>query len=54
MDGGHPGTGDYDFRPVFDALEAGGYGGWVSLEAFDFAPGGERIARETIEYLRDV
>ena len=51
-DGRHPGTGDYDFKPLFDVLERRCYGGWVSLEAFDFAPGGERIARETIDYLR--
>lgn len=54
MDGRHPGTGDYDFKPLFDVLERRAYGGWVSLEAFDFAPGGERIARETIEYLRNL
>lgn len=54
MDGGHPGTGDYDFKPLFEVLERHAYGGWVSLEAFDFAPGGERIARETIEYLRKI
>ena len=53
-DGRHPGTGDYDFKPLFDVLEARKYGGWVSLEAFDFAPGGERIARETMEYLRTI
>lgn len=54
MDGRHPGTGDYDFKPLLDLLERRAFGGWVSLEAFDFAPGGERIARETIEYLRNI
>lgn len=53
-DGRHPGTGDYRFGPLFDVLERRGYRGWVSLEAFDFAPGGERIARETIDYLKTI
>lgn len=54
MDGRHPGTGDYDFRPLFAILEKLHYRGWVSLEAFDFAPGGERIARETMAYLKTI
>jgi D-psicose/D-tagatose/L-ribulose 3-epimerase len=52
MDGKHPGTGTYDFRPVFDVLRRRGYKGWISLEAFDFTPGSERIARESLEYLQ--
>ncbi len=52
MDGRHPGTGDYDFVSIFRALDRLNYDGWVSLEAFDFEIGGERIATETIEYLR--
>jgi sugar phosphate isomerase/epimerase len=52
MDGRHPGTGDYDFVRIFRALKRLGYRGWISLEAFDFEIGGERIASETIEYLR--
>ncbi len=51
MDGGHPGTGDYDFKPVLAVLAARNYSGWVSLEAFDFKPGAETIARESIEHL---
>lgn len=50
-DGGHCGTGDYDFRPVLAALARRKYSGWVSLEAFDFTPGAERIATESIQYL---
>ena len=50
-DGCHPGMGDYDFKPVLRALERLGYKGWVSLEAFDFSFGAERIARESIDYL---
>jgi D-psicose/D-tagatose/L-ribulose 3-epimerase len=51
MDGRHPGTGDYDFKPVLRTLTRLGYQGWVSLEAFDFSFGAERIARESIHYL---
>lgn len=52
MDGSHPGRGDYDFVKIFKALKRLRYKGWVSLEAFDFKPGGERIAAETIQYLK--
>ncbi len=50
-DGGHCGTGDYDFAPVLATLKRLGYRGWISLEAFDFAPGAERIATESLRYL---
>jgi sugar phosphate isomerase/epimerase len=50
-DGGHCGTADYDFTPVLAALKRLNYPGWVSLEAFDFAPGAERIAPESLRYL---
>lgn len=52
MDGRHPGTGNYDFVRIFRMLKKLGYKGWISLEAFDFEIGGNRIASETIEYLR--
>jgi D-psicose/D-tagatose/L-ribulose 3-epimerase len=52
MDGRHPGTGDYDFVRIFRALKRLSYTGWVSLEAFDFEIGGERIASETMAYLK--
>jgi sugar phosphate isomerase/epimerase len=52
MDGRHPGTGDYDFVRIFRALKRLGYQGWISLEAFDFELGAERIAAETIAYLK--
>jgi sugar phosphate isomerase/epimerase len=53
MDGKHPGTGGYDFKPVLSALRRLGYQGWVSVEAFDFSFGGERIAMESIAYLKE-
>jgi sugar phosphate isomerase/epimerase len=51
LDGRHPGTGSYDFKPVFDVLRGHEYGGWISLEAFDFTAGAETIARESLRYL---
>ena len=49
-----PGFGELDFRPIFTALGEIDYQGWVSVEVFDFAPGPERLARESIEYMRAV
>lgn len=54
MNGGHPGTADYNFQPVLAALARLGYGGFVSLEAFDFSPGAGRIARESLSYLQGI
>ncbi len=51
MDGRHPGAGDYDFKPVLKTLLRRGYGGWISLEAFDFAPGPERIASDSLRFI---
>ncbi len=47
-----PGFGDVDFVPIFDALEEVGYGGWVSVEVFDYSPGIERLARESLANMR--
>ena len=51
LDGRHPGTGSYDFKPLFDVLRRREYPGWISLEAFDFTPGAETIARESLAFL---
>jgi D-psicose/D-tagatose/L-ribulose 3-epimerase len=51
MDGRHCGRGDYDFKPVLATLKLLNYNGWVSLEAFDFSPGAETIANESLRYL---
>ena len=51
MDGRHPGTGNYDFKPVLNVLKKRNYNGWISLEAFDFTPGAERLATESLRYL---
>ncbi len=52
MDGRHPGTSDYNFLPLLKTLRKREYQGWVSLEAFDFSPGAERIASESLRYLQ--
>lgn len=51
IDGRYPGTGDYDFVSVFRTLNELKYGGWISMEAFDFSPGAEVLATESIQYL---
>lgn len=48
-----PGFGDLDFVPIFEALGQIDYRGWVSVEVFDYTPGIERLARESIEYMQD-
>ncbi len=47
-----PGFGQLDFVPIFKALDEINYSGWVSVEVFDYSPGIERLARESIENMR--
>jgi len=49
-----PGQGAVDFRPVAAALNAVGYAGDVSVEVFDYTPDGPTIARESLQYLREI
>ena len=47
-----PGMGDVDFEPIFAALLDIGYDGWVSVEVFDYSPGIEALAGESIANMR--
>jgi sugar phosphate isomerase/epimerase len=49
-----PGFGVVDFLPIFQALDEVSYSCWVSVEVFDDSPGAERLARESIAYMRRV
>ncbi len=51
VDGRHPGTGNYDFKPVLDVLRRREYRHWISLEAFDFTPGPEKIASDSLKFI---
>ena len=48
-----PGFGGLDFHPILRALGEIDYCGWVSVEVFDYTPGIERLARESLEYLQN-
>jgi sugar phosphate isomerase/epimerase len=47
-----PGFGELDFLPIFRALHQVDYRGWISVEVFNYSPGPERLARDSIEYMR--
>ncbi|MCS7191775.1 MAG: sugar phosphate isomerase/epimerase [Armatimonadetes bacterium] len=49
-----PGMGNVDLTPLARALKEINYKGFVSVEVFDFSPGAERIATESLNYLRKV
>lgn len=53
MDGRRPGTGSYDFKSVLGALARRGYGGWLSLEVFDFKPSADIVAEESLRFLEE-
>ncbi len=51
LDGSHCGARDYDFHPLLETLRRLDYRGWVSLEAFDFSVGAERLVTESLHHL---
>jgi sugar phosphate isomerase/epimerase len=54
LDGSYPRpSGGYDFKPVLQVAKDRVFGGWVSMEVFDFSPGAETIVNESIAYLRE-
>jgi len=48
-----PGMGDLEFQPIADALDKAGYDRWVSVEVFDYSPGAENIAKESLQNLKN-
>ena len=47
-----PGMGDIDFVPILQTLQDIDYQGWVSVEVFDYDPGVETLATESIQNLQ--
>ena len=47
-----PGMGEVRFEPIFKSLLDVGYDGWVSVEVFNYEPGIEKIARDSMQNMR--
>jgi sugar phosphate isomerase/epimerase len=44
--------GAVDFGPIMKALVASGYDRWVSVEVFDYSPGAEETAAQSVACLK--
>jgi sugar phosphate isomerase/epimerase len=49
-----PGMGEVAFEPILSTLKATGYQGWLSTEVFNYEPGADYIAEQSISYLKKV
>lgn len=49
-----PGMGETDFAPILQALYDVDYSGWVSVEVFDYSPGAEQIARQSLQCMQHI
>jgi len=49
-----PGMGETDYHLILKALIESQYKGWVSVEVFDYKPGAQHIAVQSIEYMKRV
>lgn len=49
-----PGMGETDYHPIFQALLESGYDGWISVEVFDYKPGAQNIAVQSMKYMKQV
>lgn len=49
-----PGMGSTDYHPILRALIESNYHGWVSVEVFDYSPGAQNIAVQSLKYMQSV
>ncbi|MCL2743207.1 MAG: sugar phosphate isomerase/epimerase [Planctomycetaceae bacterium] len=47
-----PGFGQLEFKPIISALQEINYGGWVSVEVFDYSPGIEILTEKSLAELK--
>jgi sugar phosphate isomerase/epimerase len=52
IDGRAPGTGNSDFRPVFEILKSRKYEGWISMEIFEVPEDPESTLRNAMRVLK--
>ncbi|MDA1231340.1 MAG: sugar phosphate isomerase/epimerase, partial [Planctomycetota bacterium] len=49
-----PGMGSTDYHPILRALIESNYTGWISVEVFDYSPGAQNIAVQSLKYMQTV